>query len=77
LFYGDPSQFVAQLIGVCTNFIYVAAISWVVFKVIGLITGGMRVSPETELDGLDIPEMGTEGYAGVRMDKNSETPLSR
>ena len=77
LFYGDPSQFVAQFIGFCANFIYVAAISWVVFKLIGLMTKGMRVSPEAELDGLDIPEMGTEGYAGVRMDKNSETPLSK
>ena len=77
LFYGDPSQFVAQLIGVVTNFVYVAAIGWVVYKVIGLITGGMRVNVEAELGGLDVPEMGIEGYAGIKMDKNSETPLSK
>jgi Amt family ammonium transporter len=77
LFYGDASQFFAQLIGVCTNIIYVASIGWVVFKLIGLITGGIRVTAKEELEGLDIPEMGVEGYAGVKMDKNSETPLSR
>jgi len=77
LFYGDPSQFIAQLIGVTTNIIYVGAMGWIVFKIIGLITGGMRVSAKDELEGLDVPEMGTEGYAGIKMDKNSETPLSR
>ena len=77
LFYGDPSQFLAQLIGVITNFIYVAAIGWVVFKIIGLITHGMRVGVDAELGGLDVPEMGIEGYAGIKMDKNSETPLSK
>jgi ammonium transporter, Amt family len=77
LFYGDASQFFAQIIGVCVNFIYVGAIGWVVFKLIGLITGGIRVSAKDELEGLDVPEMGTEAYFGVRMDKNSETPLSR
>jgi ammonium transporter, Amt family len=77
LFYGDASQFFAQIIGVCVNIIYVGAIGWLVFKLIGLITGGIRVSVKDELEGLDVPEMGTEAYFGVRMDKNSETPLSR
>jgi Amt family ammonium transporter len=76
LFYGDASQFFAQVIGVCTNIIYVAAIGWVVFKLTGLLTGGMRVSAKDELDGLDIPEMGVEGYSGIKLDKNIETPLS-
>jgi ammonium transporter, Amt family len=77
LFYGDASQFLAQIIGVCVNIIYVAAIGWAVFKIIGKITGGIRVSAKDELEGLDIPEMGIEGYAGIKMDKNAETPLSR
>jgi ammonium transporter, Amt family len=76
LFYGDASQFFAEIIGVCVNIIYVAAIGWVVFKLIGLITGGMRVTSKEELEGLDIPEMGVEGYAGIKLDKNAETPLS-
>ena len=77
LFYGDASQFYAQIIGVVTNIIYVSSIGWLVFKIIGSLVGGNRVSAQDELDGLDVPEMGTEGYSGMKMDKNSETPLSR
>ena len=62
---------------IITNIIYVAAIGWVVFKVIGLFTHGIRVGVDAELEGLDVPEMGIEGYSGVKMDKNSETPLAR
>jgi ammonium transporter, Amt family len=76
LFYGDASQFAAQFIGVLTNIVYVGIIGWIVFKLIDK-TVGLRVSARDELYGLDIPEMGVEGYAGIKMDKNSETPLSR
>ena len=76
LFYGDASQFVAQFIGVLTNIVYVGLIGWVVFKLIDK-TVGLRVSAKDELDGLDLPEMGVEGYSGIKMDKNMETPLSR
>jgi ammonium transporter, Amt family len=77
LFYGDASQFLAQIIGVCVNIVYVGAIGWLVFKLIGKLTGGMRVSAKDELEGLDVPEMGVEAYSGMKMDKNAETPLSR
>lgn len=76
LFYGNPGQFYAEVIGVLANIIYVGAIGWVVFKLID-VTIGNRVNPDDELDGLDIPEMGVEGYCGIRLDKNSETPLSK
>ena len=76
LLYGDASQFVAQFIGVAANIIYIGIIGWIVFKLID-VTIGNRVKPEDELYGLDIPEMGVEGYSGIKMDKNSETPLSR
>jgi Amt family ammonium transporter len=76
LFYGDAGQFGAQVIGVTANIIYVGLIGWIVFKFTEMVVGN-KVSPEAELEGLDIPEMGTEGYSGVKMDKNSETPLSR
>jgi Amt family ammonium transporter len=76
LFYGDAGQFAAQFIGVVTNIIYVGIIGWVVFKLIDK-TVGMRVNAKDELYGLDLPEMGVEGYAGIKMDKNMETPLSR
>jgi len=76
LFYGAPSQFVAQCIGVTANFIYVGLISFVVFKLIAILVGH-RPSPQAEIDGLDILEMGVAGYSGIKMDKHSETPISR
>ena len=74
LFYGDASQFMAECVGILANFIYVGLISLVVFKLIEAVVG-LRVRPEHELNGLDIPEMGTLGYCGIKMDKHSETPL--
>jgi Amt family ammonium transporter len=76
LFYGDPSQLFAQLVGVSANIIYVGAIGFIVFKLIDLVVGN-RVSAAAEIEGLDIPEMGVPGYSGVKLDKYSETPLSR
>jgi ammonium transporter, Amt family len=77
LFYGGGfGQLYAQIIGVLSNIIYVGTIGWLVFKLIDK-TIGNRVKAEDELIGLDIPEMGVEGYSGVKLDKNIETPLSR
>ncbi|MFA4843073.1 MAG: ammonium transporter [Candidatus Omnitrophota bacterium] len=76
LFYGDASQFIAQCIGIISNIIYVGLISLLVFKLIDLVVGN-RVEPEEEIAGLDIPEMGVAGYAGVKLDKHSETPISK
>jgi Amt family ammonium transporter len=46
------------------------------FKLLNTLFGN-RVAPEVELYGLDLPEMGIDGYSGVKMDKNAETPLSK
>ena len=61
ILYGDPSQLVMQLIdaGVVAVFGFVMAFVW--FKVSDLITP-VRVSRATELEGLDIPEMGALAY---------------
>jgi Amt family ammonium transporter len=75
LFYGDGGQFIAQVIGGVTNIAVIGALGWVVFKIID-VTIGLRVNAKDELEGLDVPEMGMEGYAGIKMDKNAETPLS-
>src|ERR1051326_529753 len=75
LFYGGGlSQFWAELIGVTTCFITLAVITFIVFKVIGLILGGHRPPLDVEIAGLDIPEMGVLGYSGMVMDKEVETP---
>jgi ammonium transporter, Amt family len=76
LFYGNPSQLVAEIIGVAANVIYVGAISFAVFKLIDLVVGN-RVSAKAEIDGLDVPEMGVPGYVGIKLDKYSETPLPK
>jgi Amt family ammonium transporter len=77
LFYGGGfSQLFAQVIGVATNLVFVGGIGWLMFKLIDKVIGN-RVKSEDELMGLDIPEMGVEGYSGMKLDKNSETPLSR
>ena len=61
LFYGDASQLVAQLIGIATLIGFVFTFSYVLNWVLDL-TMGHRVSIETELAGLDLPEMGQLGY---------------
>ena len=61
LFYGDAGQLVAQLIGVATLIGFVFTFSFV-FNAILEAVWGHRVTPEVELQGLDIPEMGALGY---------------
>ena len=75
LFYGDASQFYAEVIGVLANFIYIGVVAFIVFKFINAVVGN-RVRAEIEIVGLDVPEMGLPGYVGVKLDKHSETPLS-
>jgi len=61
LFYGDPRQFFAQCIGTLACIVWVSITFFIFFKICGAILGN-RVSAETELAGLDIPEMGVLGY---------------
>jgi Amt family ammonium transporter len=62
LFFGDVGQFIAQVIGALVAFGWAFGISWVFFTIQKAIMG-LRVSEETELQGLDLPEMGMPGYA--------------
>jgi Amt family ammonium transporter len=61
LFYGNPSQFVAQVIGTVTCFVFVFATFYAFFKLVDVLMGN-RVSADVELAGLDLPEMGVLGY---------------
>jgi Amt family ammonium transporter len=61
LFFGDPGQLVAQLIGVCTLIGFVFTFSYVVNLAIDAVIG-QRVGAKAELEGLDLPEMGQLGY---------------
>jgi len=61
LFYGDASQFVAELIGVVTCFVFVFIVMYAFFKLTDKIVP-LRVKEADEIGGLDIPEMGVLGY---------------
>ncbi len=61
LFYGDASQLVAQAIDCCVVFAFGFAMAYAWFKFSNLITP-IRVSRETEIAGLDMPEMGALGW---------------
>jgi ammonium transporter, Amt family len=76
LFYGDAGQLVAQLVGVATLLGFVFSLSFV-FNVFVDYFVGQRVSAESELAGLDVPEMGALGYPEfVLKTYRQELPLS-
>jgi Amt family ammonium transporter len=76
LFYGGGlSQFWAELIGVATCFITLSILALIVYYIAELLVGN-RVSKEVEIEGLDVAEMGVQGYNGMVMDKQSETPMT-
>ena len=68
LFYGDASQFFAQVIGTATNIIFVFVVMYVFFKVLDKIVP-LRVSPEMELEGLDQSEVGVTAYPEFHLNK--------
>jgi ammonium transporter, Amt family len=61
LFYGDASQLVAQLLGVATLVGFVFTLSFGLNMLIEA-TIGQRVTADVELEGLDIPEVGSLAY---------------
>jgi Amt family ammonium transporter len=69
LLYGDASQLAAQCIGTLANFAWVFGMFFAFFKITDRIWG-IRVPQETEINGLDIPECGVEGYNDFRISKS-------
>ena len=61
LFYGDSKQFLVQLGGATLCAIWAFGATYVVFKVVNSVKS-MRVAPEVELEGLDVPEFGMVAY---------------
>jgi Amt family ammonium transporter len=61
LFYGDASQLAAQLVGISTLLGFVFTFSFLLNLGLEFFVGH-RVSAETEVAGLDLPEMGQLGY---------------
>jgi Amt family ammonium transporter len=62
LFYGGGfDQLIAQLISIAVVFVWAFGAGYVMFKLMDIIFG-IRISPEEELQGLDISEHGTPAY---------------
>jgi Amt family ammonium transporter len=61
LFYGDPSQFFAEVIGVVACFAFAFPSFYLFLKLLGA-TIGNRVPADVEIEGLDMAEMGLLGY---------------
>ena len=61
LFYGDASQLLAQVIALGVLLVWGFGVSFPFFKLLDKVWG-LRVAPEVELEGLDIPEMGVLAY---------------
>jgi len=66
LLYGNPHQFVVQIIAVVTTWLFTAAATALIFKVISSLMK-VRVGEEDELTGLDSIQHGESGYAAEGM----------
>jgi ammonium transporter, Amt family len=62
LFFGNPGQFVTQVLAVGVTLVYSFVISYILFKILDA-TMGLRVSPEDEVAGLDLTEHQETGYS--------------
>ncbi|MFS1702271.1 ammonium transporter [Alteromonas sp. AMM-1] len=55
-------QVTVQIIGIVSVFAYTAVVSWILLKVVSVLTKGLRVDTETEHQGLDISSHDERGY---------------
>lgn len=63
LFYGGGfAQLGSQIVGVLAYGIFAVVTSWILWSVIGAAFGGIRVTEQEEVEGLDIGEHGMEAY---------------
>jgi Amt family ammonium transporter len=62
LFFGNPGLFGTQLIAVLATWVYSAAVTFVLLKLLDA-TMGLRVNAEQEDEGLDVAEHGESAYA--------------
>ena len=68
LFYGDGSQFIAQVAGVVTNFIFVFVVMYVFFKILDKIVP-LRIPEDVEIEGLDQAEVAVTAYPDFSVHK--------
>ena len=70
LFYGDPKQHFAEVIGIVTCLVFVFSAFFLFFKAVDVLIGN-RVSAEVEIAGLDLPEMGALAYPDFAIATNT------
>jgi Amt family ammonium transporter len=70
LFYGDASQLLAQLMGVVTLLGVVFVLSYGFGSLVDFLMG-QRASAKSELEGLDLPEMGSLAYPEFELKSGS------
>jgi len=63
LLHGDPGQLLASCIGIAVNVVFVGSLASLTLWALGK-TVGNRVSLAAEVEGLDVPELGSPGYMG-------------
>jgi len=56
------AQIGVQLVGIVSTFVYTAIATFLIFKVVGMITNGVRVSDDEESQGLDLVDHNERGY---------------
>ncbi len=61
LIHGDTRQFWCQLVGATLYAVWAFGATFAVFSIVNKLKS-MRVSPESEEEGLDVPEFGMPGY---------------
>ena len=62
LFYGNPGQFMTQVIACATTIIFVFVVTFIMAKILDA-TMGLRVSQPEEEVGLDLSEHGERAYS--------------
>lgn len=55
-------QLWVQFVGVVATFVYTALVTWILLKLVALLTSGLRVTREEEMTGLDLSLHEEEGY---------------
>ena len=62
LLYGNPKQVLVQFVGVVATIVYAAAATFVLASITRVVTGGLRVSDEDEIQGLDSSAHGERAF---------------
>jgi Amt family ammonium transporter len=73
LFYGDPGQLLAQVAHAVVNFAWAFGITFIIFSLAKQFIR-VRVSPQVELEGLDMPEFGALCYPDFVLAQSAMNP---